>query len=170
MAARYIPQFAKYVTWLHNTPDDLCCQEPCLLTLRRLATKIVVCRGTYPNTGRDQPDYAESKLNDNTTPREAVERAAELRRAITEANYNYYVLDQPTISDSDYDRLMRELTDLEERFPALVSPESPTQRVGAAPQTAFATHNHRQPMLSLSNTFSEEELRAFDSRIRPASG
>lgn len=108
-----------------------------------------------------QQDLSEAK-----PPREAVERAEQLRREISEHNYLYYVLDQPAISDAEYDLLMRELMDIEERHPSLVTPDSPTQRVGAAPQEAFGTHQHRQPMLSLANAFSEEELRAFDSRVK----
>jgi len=91
---------------------------------------------------------------------------AELRRLLNYHNYRYYVLDSPEISDEEYDRLFRELQDLEAAYPDLVTPDSPTQRVGAAPLEAFATHTHREPMLSLSNAFSEDELRAFDTRIK----
>jgi DNA ligase (NAD+) len=107
---------------------------------------------------------AESNESGREPPRETVERVEELRREINEHNYRYYVLDAPIISDADYDLLMRELTGIEERCPSLVTPDSPTQRVGAAPQEAFGTHEHRQLMLSLANAFSEEELRAFDER------
>jgi len=93
-------------------------------------------------------------------------RMAELRRLLNYHNYRYYVLDSPEISDEEYDRLFRELQDLEAAYPDLVTPDSPTQRVGAAPLEAFATHTHREPMLSLSNAFSEDELRAFDTRIK----
>jgi DNA ligase (NAD+) len=99
-------------------------------------------------------------------PREVVERAKWLRSEIDQANYRYYVLDQPTLSDAEYDRLLRELAEIEEQYPSLVTPDSPTQRVGAAPQSAFGTHTHRQAMLSLGNAFSEEELRAFDGRVK----
>ncbi|MDO8588596.1 MAG: NAD-dependent DNA ligase LigA [Armatimonadota bacterium] len=95
---------------------------------------------------------------------EVRQRVDWLRREINKHNYLYYVLDQPEISDADFDRLMRELTELEERYPELVTPDSPTQRVGAAPRRQFGTHEHREPMLSLSNAFSDEELRAFDAR------
>jgi DNA ligase (NAD+) len=91
---------------------------------------------------------------------------AELRRLLNYHNYRYYVLDSPEIPDEEYDRLFRELQDLEAAYPDLVTPDSPTQRVGAAPLEAFATHTHREPMLSLSNAFSEDELRAFDTRIK----
>jgi len=93
-------------------------------------------------------------------------RVAELRGKIEKANYEYHVLDQPTISDEAYDALMRELQSLEEAHPELVTPESPTQRVGAAPAARFAPVQHAAPMLSLGNAFDEEELRAFDQRVR----
>ncbi|HYK98247.1 MAG TPA: NAD-dependent DNA ligase LigA [Candidatus Acidoferrales bacterium] len=97
-------------------------------------------------------------------------RVAELRQRIEKANYEYHVLDQPTISDESYDALMRELQDLEAKHPELVTPESPTQRVGAAPSTRFAPVEHARPMLSLSNVFDEAELRAFDQRVRKGLG
>jgi DNA ligase (NAD+) len=77
----------------------------------------------------------------------------------------YYVLDQPEIADVEYDRLERELRDLEARFPDLVTPDSPTQRVGEKPSESFPTWQHRVPMLSLDNTYNEEELREFEKRI-----
>src|SRR5512135_2417008 len=97
-------------------------------------------------------------------------RVAELRQRIEKANYQYHVLDEPTISDEAYDALMRELTELEGKHPELVTPESPTQRVGAAPSTRFAPVEHARPMLSLANVFSEAELRAFDQRVRKGLG
>ena len=93
-------------------------------------------------------------------------RAEELRRQLDYHNYRYYVLDQPEISDAEYDALMRELMDLETRYPELITPDSPTQRVGVAPLAVFRTVQHRLPMLSLGNAFSEEELRAFDERVK----
>jgi len=89
-----------------------------------------------------------------------------LREAIELHNYRYYVLDAPTIPDVEYDKLFRELQDLERKYPELAVPESPTQRVGAAPLSEFATVAHRTPMLSLNNAFEEEEVVAFDRRIR----
>src|SRR5258706_15845352 len=89
-------------------------------------------------------------------------RAAEVREKIEKANYEYHVLDEPTIADEAYDALMRELQSLEAAHPELVTPESPTQRVGAPASTRFAPVQHAAPMLSLSNAFNEEELRAFD--------
>src|SRR2546421_4528898 len=93
------------------------------------------------------------------------ERAEELRRQLREANHRYYVLDAPTISDAEYDRLFRELTELEAANPQLRSADSPTQRVGAQPSEKFAKVQHRRPMMSLANVMSEEELVEFDSRV-----
>lgn len=90
----------------------------------------------------------------------------ELRRRINRANFLYYVKDQPDISDVDYDKLLRRLQELETRYPRTITPDSPTQRVGIAPQAEFATFEHRVPMLSLANAFGEDELRAFDDRCR----
>ena len=95
----------------------------------------------------------------------ARERIAVLRSEITAHNRRYYEEAAPTISDRDYDRLYRELTDLEERFPQLVTPDSPTRRVGGEPLKAFSQITHRAPMLSLDNTYSEEEVGAFYRRI-----
>jgi DNA ligase (NAD+) len=103
-------------------------------------------------------------------PAEALRRAAALRRALEEHNYRYYVLDAPTVSDAEYDGLFRELQALEARYPALVTPDSPTQRVGGAPASAFESVTHRVPMLSLNNAFTDEEAEAFDRRAREALG
>ena len=100
----------------------------------------------------------------------ARKRAAELREQIEKANYEYQILDAPTLDDFAYDALMRELQDLEAKHPELVTPESPTQRVGAPPSNRFAPVEHANPMLSLSNAFAEAEVRAFDQRIRKALG
>src|SRR5438445_12942094 len=97
-------------------------------------------------------------------------RAADLRQKIEKANYEYYILDQPTLDDAAYDALLRELIEIEEAHPELVTPESPTQRVGAAPSNRFAPVEHARPMLSLSNVFDEAELRAFDQRVRKLLG
>jgi DNA ligase (NAD+) len=93
-------------------------------------------------------------------------RVQSLREQIEEHNYRYYVLDAPVVSDAEYDRLLRELEDLESRFPELIVPDSPTQRVGAAPAQGFDTVTHDIPMLSLGNAFSDEEVSEFDRRIR----
>jgi DNA ligase (NAD+) len=96
------------------------------------------------------------------------EKLAKLREEIEYHNYRYYVLDDPVISDVEFDRLMNELISLENEHPELVTEDSPTQRVGAVPITAFAGVVHRSPMMSLSNTYSIQELAAFDTRIRKA--
>ena len=98
------------------------------------------------------------------------ERAAFLRKELEEHNYRYYVLDTPSVSDTQYDLLFRELADLEAADPALKTPDSPTQRVGAAPLAGFGQHRHAVPMLSLDNAFSSEELRAWDERNLKAAG
>ncbi len=97
-------------------------------------------------------------------------RVAKLRAEIERANYEYYILDQPTLDDAAYDALMRELQELESTHPELVTPESPTQRVGTTPSVRFAPVRHAHPMLSLGNAFDEAELRAFDQRVRKALG
>src|SRR5699024_3310098 len=96
---------------------------------------------------------------------EVAQRIAELREAINQHNYRYYVLDEPTVSDSRYDGLMRELEALEQEHPTLITADSPTQRVGAQPSDAFASVAHQVPMRSLSNAFSEDEVAAFDRRV-----
>ncbi len=85
---------------------------------------------------------------------------------INEHNYNYYVLDNPQISDTEFDSLMKQLVALEEAFPELSSPDSPTQRVGGAPAAGFTTVTHLAPMLSLGNAFNEQNLRDFDRRVK----
>ncbi len=98
------------------------------------------------------------------------DRIARLRDEINYHNYRYYVLDDPEISDSEYDRLLRELQDLEQQHPELITPDSPTQRVGAAPLDSFDEVRHRVPMLSLGNAFDDEEVRDFDRRARERLG
>jgi DNA ligase (NAD+) len=99
-------------------------------------------------------------------PPEVVSRVQQLREELNYHNYRYYVLDDPVVSDAEFDRLLAELTRLEEQYPDLVTPDSPTQRVGAAPLEKFETVRHRQPMLSLENAFSEAEAREFDERLK----
>ncbi len=99
-------------------------------------------------------------------PASVQQRVARLRADIERHNYRYHVLDDPEIPDSEYDRLLRELRALEEEFPALVTPDSPTQRVGGAPVDAFAQVRHRMPMLSLDNAFSRDDVEGFDRRVR----
>jgi len=97
---------------------------------------------------------------------DVLQRVAELRREINRHNYLYHVADRPEISDEAYDALLAELRELEERYPELVTPDSPTQRVGGAPVTGFPTATHARPMLSLDSSAKEEDLRAFDARVR----
>jgi DNA ligase (NAD+) len=95
----------------------------------------------------------------------AAARIGQLRTEIERHDYRYYVLDEPTIPDAEYDSLLRELASLEEAFPDLVTPESPTQRVGGEPLEGFTEVRHRTPMLSLANAFSAEEIEQFHERV-----
>ncbi|MGD8312498.1 MAG: NAD-dependent DNA ligase LigA [Gammaproteobacteria bacterium] len=97
-------------------------------------------------------------------------RARELHTQLHEHNYRYYVLNDPVIPDAEYDLLLRELQDIEARFPDLITPDSPTQRVGAAPLKAFGEVRHESRMLSLDNAFSDAELQDFDRRVREGLG
>jgi DNA ligase (NAD+) len=103
-------------------------------------------------------------------PETARRRAAELRRLVEHHNYRYYVLDAPEVPDAEYDRLLRELQDLEALYPDLVTADSPTQRVGATPIESFGEVAHEVPMLSLANAFTEEEVGDFDRRVRERLG
>lgn len=96
----------------------------------------------------------------------AAEKIKKLRKIIEEHNYRYYILEDPSISDAEFDRLFRQLQDLENQFPEFKTLDSPTQRVGIVPASAFQTVKHEVPMLSLNNAFSEEEVYAFDQRIK----
>jgi DNA ligase (NAD+) len=100
-----------------------------------------------------------------STPEKNTKRAQELRKLLQTYNYNYYVLDAPTIPDAEYDRLFRELQALEKQHPELKTSDSPTQRVGGRPLKSFAQVQHTIPMLSLDNAFTDDELYAFDKRI-----
>ena len=102
--------------------------------------------------------------------KEAAGRARELRRELNYHNYRYYVLDDPVISDAEYDEMMRELKAIEEAFPQLVTPDSPTRRVGAPPSEAFRPVTHLARMLSLDNVFNGEELRAWLERVERQAG
>ena len=95
----------------------------------------------------------------------ASQRASELRRAIAEADHRYFILDQPTLSDGEYDALMRELRGLEAADPSLVTPDSPTQRIGVAAASGFAEVEHLQPMLSLANARNDTEFEAWSERL-----
>ena len=109
------------------------------------------------------------------TPEERARAAAkvrveELREQLNHHSYRYHVLDDPEVSDAEYDELLRELIGLEERFPELITPDSPTQRVGGTPADLFAPVPHRAPMLSLDNAFSGEELLAWAQRVERGAG
>ena len=93
-----------------------------------------------------------------------------LRQQIAQHDYHYYVLDAPTVTDNEYDGLYRQLLDFEKQFPELVTPDSPTQRVGGSVVGAFESVTHRQAMLSLNNAFGDDELFAFDKRMRDSLG
>ena len=101
---------------------------------------------------------------------EARQKVEELRSEIRKHDYHYYVLDNPLIADQEYDSLMRELESLEREFPELITPDSPTQRVGGAPLEQFRSVRHTTPLFSLANAFDEGDLRDFDRRVRQLSG
>src|SRR5580692_10055268 len=103
-------------------------------------------------------------------PKDADNKVEALREKIRHHEYLYYVLDQPEISDADFDKLMRELKDLEAEHPELLTADSPTQRVGGKPREGFVKVRHSSPMLSLDNTYSEEELRDWERRVHELSG
>jgi DNA ligase (NAD+) len=119
----------------------------------------------HRNDPANMPRTSDSHPRDN-----AGERAAALRRQIDDANHRYYVLDDPSIPDAEYDRLMRELEDLEVAHPELAAPDSPTRHVGARASGGFAQVRHALPMLSLSNAFSDDEVAAFVRRIAQTLG
>ena len=98
--------------------------------------------------------------------KDAAERAEALREAIHRHNYLFYVEDRPEVSDVEYDRLVRELREIEEAHPELVTPDSPTQAVGGQVSQAFAPVQHKGPMLSLDNALSVDDLREFEARVR----
>ncbi|GER70695.1 DNA ligase [Weizmannia acidilactici] len=100
----------------------------------------------------------------------AANRVIELRKLLNQYSYDYYVLDRPTVPDSEYDKLLRELQEIENTYPDLITPDSPTQRVGGEPLSGFAKVVHDIPMLSLANAFNEADLRDFDRRVREAVG
>ena len=97
------------------------------------------------------------------------ERVEELTKLLNQYNKEYYVLDKPSVSDREYDRLMQELIELESQFPELKSVASPTVRIGGAVLEGFNKVEHEKPMLSLANAFNESDLRDFDSRVRKVS-
>lgn len=101
---------------------------------------------------------------------QAQEKMNDLIDQLNQYNYEYHVLDQPTITDAEYDQKLQHLRELEETFPELISPHSPTQRVGGEPLDAFEKVQHLRPMLSLGNAFNEGDLRNFDRRVREGTG
>ena len=94
------------------------------------------------------------------------ERLEEIKKLLNEYNYQYYVLDNPTVSDQEYDRLMQELQSIEMAHPEWITADSPSQRVGGQVLDSFTKVTHQRMMLSLGNIFNEDELREFDDRIR----
>ena len=134
--------------------------------------------GPGPSTGLakgQQPGDNPASERRGTVPRTPVRTwpvprsaAEELRRLIHHHNYLYYVEAKPEISDREFDRLLKELEELEKAHPELVTPDSPTQRVGGEPIDGFRTVTHRVPMLSIDNAYSADELREFDGRVRKA--
>jgi DNA ligase (NAD+) len=100
----------------------------------------------------------------STPARSAAQEIEELRREINEHDYRYYVLDQPTVSDVEYDALLRRLRELEAAHPALVTPDSPTQRVSGQPAAKFDAYYHKRPMLSLDNSYDIADLREWARR------
>lgn len=101
-----------------------------------------------------------------SAPNEIISRINLLREKIADADYRYYVLDEPDISDFDYDMMMKEVEEIEKKYPELISPDSPTQRVSGEPTKKFRVITHEVPMLSLSNSYNFDELTDFDTRIR----
>jgi DNA ligase (NAD+) len=112
----------------------------------------------------EQPDLFSGRVSDADS--DLSRKVNELRARINRANYEYYILDNPTISDAEYDRLMQELQAIETAHPELITPDSPTQRVGATPLTEFQTVTHRIPMISLDNAMNEGEIHDFVNRVQ----
>src|SRR5579863_2782122 len=105
-----------------------------------------------------------------TATKDISRRVEELRDQIRYHEHRYYVLDEPELSDADFDRLMQELKKLEAEHPELITPDSPTQRVGGKPREGFVKVPHSTPMLSLDNAYSEQELRDWERRVHELSG
>ncbi|MCP8898430.1 NAD-dependent DNA ligase LigA [Gilvimarinus xylanilyticus] len=105
-------------------------------------------------------------MSDNSATSQVRSRIEQLRQSINDHNYRYYALDEPSIPDAEYDRLLNELKQLETDHPELLTADSPTQRVGSAPLDSFTSVPHEKPMLSLDNAFSDDDLRAFDQRLK----
>ena len=117
--------------------------------------------------------YPEMKIPTDTEGKirsEVIKEVEDLRRQIRRHDFQYDVLDSPEIADVEYDRLFRKLEELEEAYPDLITPDSPTQRVGGEPLEKFRQLEHAVPMLSLSNAFDEDELLEFDARVKRGLG
>src|SRR5437879_6435204 len=104
------------------------------------------------------------------SPKDVQKKIESLREKIRHHEHLYYVLDNPEISDAEFDKLMQQLQQLEAEHPTLITPDSPTQRVGGKPREGFVKVRHSSPMLSLDNTYSEDELRAWERRVHEVSG
>src|SRR6202158_6149365 len=104
------------------------------------------------------------------TTKDTEKKIESLREKIRQHEYLYYVLDSPEISDAEFDKLMRQLKDLEAEHPELIAADSPTQRVGGKPREGFVKVPHSSPMLSLDNTYNEEELRDWERRVHELNG
>src|ERR1700739_3967932 len=103
-------------------------------------------------------------------PKDIEKKIEALREKIRHHEYQYFVLDTPEITDQEFDQLTKQLKDLEAEHPELITPDSPTQRVGGKPREGFVKVRHSSPMLSLDNTYSEEELRGWERRVHELSG
>src|SRR5580692_1506982 len=110
------------------------------------------------------------KPHSSSSPKATAARAEDLRTQLRRHEHLYYVMDAPVIPDAEYDALMNELKRIEAEHPELLTPDSPTQRVGGKPAEGFQKVRHSRPMLSLDNAYSEEELRDWDRRVRELAG
>src|SRR5271157_2373190 len=128
---------------------------------------IAVCKSYY---FAPQPHIILPMGEPSSSHASPARRAAELRAELRRHEHLYYVLDAPEISDAQYDALMNELKRIEAAHPELVTPDSPTQRVGGKPAEGFQKVRHSRPMLSLDNAYSAEELAAWDTRVRELAG
>src|SRR5688572_20223638 len=134
---------------------------------RRTTPRMATSRSKKPRQqeGQTPPVPRHDPQPPRKAPQQEHKRAAELRVLLTRASHEYYILDRPSISDAQYDILFRELQELERNFPDCLTPDSPTLRIGAEPQSQLSKHEHMRSMLSLGNAFNEEELRAWEERL-----
>src|SRR5438552_13554572 len=109
-------------------------------------------------------------LSAMAAPKDTEKKLDSVRNKIRHHEHLYYVLDQPEISDQDFDKLMQQLKNLESAHPELITPDSPTQRVGGKPREGFVKVRHSSPMLSLDNTYNEDELRGWERRVHELTG